>query len=139
MRTLNVQQALQSSGSLSTVLGGAVIPRAGVPAADALLAGVADIAVDSRGNIYMVEPYPVGRVLLLNRTTGSVFRVLGGWDAAFGDAPDGSNALSVKLTAPHGIALGPDGRLHAVEGTIVMPWNTLFSEGARVRALVKAL
>ena len=82
----------------------------GVPAVTAYLSGPADVALDSKGNIYVAEAGN-NRVRMINKA-GVLSTVAGG-----GSGGDGGAATSASLNNPVGLAIDGQGNLYISEST----------------------
>ncbi len=78
----------------------------GGPATEATFQGPKELAVDGRGNLYVVdtENHAIRRI---DAATGRVMTVAG--DGHQGGTGDGGPATAARLDRPHGVAIGADG------------------------------
>lgn len=79
----------------------------GGAATAARLAGPKGIAIDADGNIYLADTE--SHTVRVIRPSGIIHTIVG--DGSEGDGPDGA-ALSCRLARPHGVCVGPDGRVY---------------------------
>jgi len=106
-----VRKVDHSTGIITTVAGmGCTIPGAGDggPATSASLCGPIDVAVDSDGNLFILENGPG----LIRRVdpTGTITTIAGGvHNTALGD---GGPATSANLQFPYSLTLGPGGTIY---------------------------
>ena len=97
--------------SISTVAGsdGGGFSPDGIPAAQSLLSIPVDVALDTKGNLYVAELG--GRRIRKISTTGILSTVAGG-----GTGGDGGPATAAQLTGPSGIAIDAQGNLYISDG-----------------------
>jgi len=99
-------------GNINTVVGkGASIGDGGLAAA-ARLSFAADIAIDSKGNLYIADS---GNQSIRKITTDGVITTVAG-NGHEGFAPDGTLATNAQLSSPFSVAIDP-------QGNVVFPDN----------------
>ena len=83
----------------------------GGPAIQATFDGPKGIALDQRGNLYIVdtENQAIRRV---DAATGTITTIAGGGPSQRGGAGDGGPAPAAQLDRPHGICVTPDGTVY---------------------------
>lgn len=104
-------RALDTTTGLMTVFGGHVIGgpvMLGVPARDNFFRGLADMAFDAAGNLYVAETAG-GRVLRIDAITNVVTAVAGDGSEGFGG--DGGPATAARLGGPNAVAFDGAGNL----------------------------
>ena len=105
---------IDTSGIITTVAGAGVggQDKDGIPATQAVLVGVADVALGPDGSLYLAQYSGVNRVRRID-ANGIITTVAGtGYTAYNGD---GLPATSANLHDPSAIALGADGNLYIAE------------------------
>jgi uncharacterized protein (TIGR03437 family) len=107
----NFRVRLVSGGTIATIAGDGTAGYSDGPAATAEFNGLADLALDSSGNLYVADFYnQVIRLL----SHGVVTTVAG--NGSYGIGGDSLPATSVPLAGPSGIALDSAGNLYIAEG-----------------------
>jgi RHS repeat-associated protein len=98
-------------GKLTVFLGGGTETTDGVRATDASIARLSGVTVDSQGCVVVSEREGnrVRKVLI----DGTITTIAGKGSAGF--SGDGGNAVDAELSAPRGLALGPDGSVYVVD------------------------
>jgi uncharacterized protein (TIGR03437 family) len=100
-----------SGGNITTIAGNGTQGYSDGPAANAQFNGLADLAIDSSGNLYIADFYnQVIRVV----SHGAITTVAG--NGTYGIGGDNLPATSVPLAGPSGIALDSAGNLYIAEG-----------------------
>lgn len=84
----------------------------GGPADQAMLGVPTDLAVDSRGNLYIAEP-GTHRVRVVNGETGVITTFAGTGEAGF--EGDGGPATRARLRTPFGVSVAPDGSVYITD------------------------
>lgn len=84
----------------------------GGPADQAMLGVPTDLAVDSRGNLYIAEP-GTHRVRVVDGATGVITTLAGTGEAGFGG--DGGPATRARLQTPFGVSVAPDGSIYITD------------------------
>jgi len=104
---------ISTSGIITTVAGIGAYSSAGNngPATAAGLGGVAGVAVDAAGNIYMTDEV-TSRIRMVN-TAGIITNVAGG--NGLGYSGDGGPATAAKLYSPLGVAIDAAGDLYIAD------------------------
>ena len=116
-----------TSGTITTLAGRFNVNEStgdGGPATQALLAIPTDLALDSAGNIFVVENYG-NRVRRIDATTGIITTVAG--TGAFGFSGDGGPATAAILNSPEGICFDSRDNLYIAD-----------SRGTRIREVSAA-
>ena len=81
----------------------------GGPADQAMLGIPSDVAVDSRGDLYIADP-AFNRVRVVDGVTGVITTFAGTGEAGFGG--DGGPATQARLRTPFGVSVAPDGSIY---------------------------
>jgi uncharacterized protein (TIGR03437 family) len=133
-----IREVVASTGIINTVVGSGTVGFAngGGSALAANLNGVAQIALDSHGNLYLADSFnnEIRKVVL---ATGTISTFAGSSTAAYGYSGDGGLATDALLNNPTGVAVDgagnvyisdtfndvirvvtPDGLIHTVAGSV---------------------
>jgi uncharacterized protein (TIGR03437 family) len=106
----NFRVRMVSGGIITTIAGNGTQGYTDGPAASAQFNGLADLAIDSAGNLYVADFYNQAIRLLSH---GVMTTVAG--NGAYGTGGDNLPATSVPLAGPSGIALDSAGNLYIAE------------------------
>jgi uncharacterized protein (TIGR03437 family) len=106
----NFRVRVVSGGIITTVAGNGLQGYTDGPAASAQFNGLADLALDSSGNLYVADFYNQAIRMVSN---GAVTTVAG--NGTYGTGGDNLPATSVPLAGPLGIALDSAGNLYIAE------------------------
>ena len=133
-----IREVIASTGIINTVVGSGSVgfSNGNGTALAANLNGVAQIALDSHGNLYLADSFnnEIRKVVL---STGTISTFAGSSTAAYGYSGDGGLATDALLNNPTGVAVDgagnvyisdtfndvirvvtPDGLIHTVAGTV---------------------
>jgi uncharacterized protein (TIGR03437 family) len=136
-----IREVLASTGIINTIVGDGTVgfSNGGGVALSAWLNGVAQVAVDNKGNLYFADAFnnEVRKVVL---STGTITLLAGSSTAAYGYSGDGGLATDALLNNPTGVAVDtagnvyiadsfndvirvvtPDGLIHTVAGSTSAP------------------
>jgi uncharacterized protein (TIGR03437 family) len=142
-----IREVVASTGIINTVAGDGTVGFAngGGLALGAHLNGVAQIALDSHGNLYLADSFnnEIRKVVL---STGNISTFAGSSTAAFGYSGEGGLATDALLNNPTGVAVDaagnvyicdtfndvirvvtPDGLIHSVAGSVANAPNPGYS------------
>jgi uncharacterized protein (TIGR03437 family) len=100
-----------SGGTITTLAGDGAQGYSDGPAASAEFNGLADLAIDSSGNLYVADFY---NQVVRRVSQGTVATVAG--NGTYGSGGDNLPATGVPLAGPSGIALDSAGNLYIAEG-----------------------
>ncbi len=107
----------QTVGGTSSVIAGTgtrgTAAGSGVPATSATFYGLATVAVDGRGDLYIVDSQAIRKV---DARTGIITTVVGTLGVQ-GYSPDGTPATSATLNGPTCVIVDPAGNLYIVDTT----------------------
>ena len=108
-----IREVLASTNIISTIVGngGVGFSNGGGVALSAHLNGVAQVAVDTHGNLYFADAFnnEVRKVVL---ATGTISLLAGSPTAAFGYSGDGGQAINALLNNPTGVAVDTAGNVY---------------------------
>jgi uncharacterized protein (TIGR03437 family) len=111
------------TGTISTYAGGGTSLLEGIPATQAMISGLGDLALDAAGNLYLADSFD-HRVRKV--TPGGIIGTVAGNGSA-GFSGDGGPAVAASLDHPEGIALDAAGNLFIAD-----------RENDRIRAVLAA-
>ncbi len=111
-----IRKVTASTGVISTIAGNGTASYSGDGglAASAEVNTPLDVALDSAGNIYLVDPVN-NRIRMIDASSGVITTVAG--NGAGGYNGDGIPAISAAVPEPLGIALDPFGNLYISDGS----------------------
>jgi DNA-binding beta-propeller fold protein YncE len=81
----------------------------GGPADEAMIGVPSDVAVDTRGNLYIAEPAN-HRIRVVDKATGIITTFAGTGEEGFGG--DGGLATEARFRTPFGVSVAPDGSVY---------------------------
>jgi len=84
----------------------------GGPATDAALKGPTDVAIDSKGNIYIADSYN-NRIRKIDASTGIINTIVGTGRIGFGG--DGGPALKAQINIPSSVAVDSAGNIYIAD------------------------
>ena len=99
-----------AGGIITTVAGGGASTSDGVPPTSAQLNAVTAVAVDSAGNLYIVE---TNNCVIRKVANGAITTVAG--NGTFGTSGDNGAATSAQLATPWGVAVDSAGNIYIAD------------------------
>jgi uncharacterized protein (TIGR03437 family) len=111
-----IREVVASTGIINTIVGDGTVgwSNGGGVALSAELNGVAQIAVDNKGNLYFADAFnnQVRKVVL---STGTITLLAGSPTAAYGYSGDGGLATDALLDNPTGVAVDTAGNVYIAD------------------------
>ncbi|HUB83062.1 MAG TPA: hypothetical protein VMB03_29885 [Bryobacteraceae bacterium] len=144
-----IREVVASTGIINTIAGSGTVgykPTSG-PALSANLNGVAQVAVDTKGNLYLADSFN-NEVRKIALATGVISLLAGSPTAQYGYSGDEGLAINALLNNPTGVAVDtagnvyiadsfnnvirvvtPDGLIHTVAGGTSLPNQGFIGDG----------